>query len=248
MYCRWPGRAHEADRFDRVLAGFEEPPKMRNTPFLFSTWLLCLASPSSAQIPWQTEAEKEKYRRYQQIQVEQIEKHKRDYYNMGKGLKPPQPPPSPYNYSSSKSTKLRPSAPAAASPSAVERAPAAVRNPLQKAAAKGDYASVRALLGEGADPNSLDSAGNSALHLSAAVGDWRSLEALIGNGAQLDLANKTGQTALHLAARSGFLEATELLLKAGAQQLKDANGQTPLDLARKSSQGSAREVQAALMR
>jgi len=124
---------------------------------------------------------------------------------------------------------------------------AATRSALHKAAAKGDLDGLRSEVENGADPNTPDSAGDTPLQLAAARGDWRSVEFLLSKNASVDAANAKGDTALHAAARVGALEVGEALLRAGADpRLKNKDGKTPLDLVKACSQGSARELEAAL--
>lgn len=69
------------------------------------------------------------------------------------------------------------------------------------------------LLRLGEDPNVLDSAGLSPLHVAASCGDAAATEALLVAGAALDLTcPPCGMTALHLAVSADSIEVTEVLL------------------------------------
>ncbi|KAJ2968051.1 hypothetical protein NQ176_g9367 [Zarea fungicola] len=83
---------------------------------------------------------------------------------------------------------------------------------------------VKHLLLEGADPNTMG-----ALHLAAERGSWPVVQELLQAGATADGRNGTGQTALHGAARNGIENVVDLLLTSGADvNAKDENDQTAL--------------------
>lgn len=116
---------------------------------------------------------------------------------------------------------------------------------LIKAARAGDAELVRRLLRAGANPNKVDTHGETPVYVAALNGNPRALaalldggadpnraltnppilaaatnpsvlEILIKRGAKLDVATETGATALHRAAMAGKTESVRLLLEAGA--------------------------------
>jgi ankyrin repeat protein len=91
------------------------------------------------------------------------------------------------------------------------------------------------LLKKGADVNWLDETGRTALHIAAANNRLKAVAALLGAGAAINAQEPRAQaTALHLAAERGHLGVCDCLIYNGADlRLRDAAGQTPLDLAEK---------------
>ncbi len=93
--------------------------------------------------------------------------------------------------------------------------------------------SVEQLLAAGDDPNSVDEANTTALHVAAMNGDSEVAHVLLAHGAKVDLRTTAEETALFLAARRGSPDTVLELLKAGA----DANaingelGYTPVHAA-----------------
>jgi ankyrin repeat protein len=101
-------------------------------------------------------------------------------------------------------------------------------------------ATIAFLIGAGADPNSPDKSGVTALHRAVRQRCSAAVEALLSQGANARLRNKSGSTPLHLAVQttgrggSGRPEShaqqeriIQLLLQAGANpQDRDANGKT----------------------
>jgi hypothetical protein len=95
-----------------------------------------------------------------------------------------------------------------------------------EAAEQGDLAKVRALLAEGANPDTRHREwGFTALHSAAGTGNVELVELLLENGANVNTPDVTGATPLHEAAKRGHLKAAELLLAHGA----DVNRQTSTD-------------------
>ena len=89
--------------------------------------------------------------------------------------------------------------------------------PVAEAAARGDKATVKALLKDGADVNAAQGDGMSALHWAADRGDAELAEILLYAGASTSAQTRIGQyTPLHLAGKSGNAAVASALLKAGA--------------------------------
>lgn len=108
-------------------------------------------------------------------------------------------------------------------------------NNIHQAANAGDLARVRALLVS--DPlsvNARDAQDMTPLHLAAAKGHLHVAEVLVANGAELNVADvRYRLTPLHLAAQHGHQLMTKFLLAKGANvDATDANGHTPITLAR----------------
>ncbi|KAK2160406.1 hypothetical protein LSH36_134g05035 [Paralvinella palmiformis] len=87
------------------------------------------------------------------------------------------------------------------------------------------------LLKAGADPELLDSTGNTLLKISAEGGRTNMMMSLIRTGCSVNARNHNGASALHFAARSGQSEAVTLLLNNGALMFGDSGGSTPLIMA-----------------
>jgi ankyrin repeat protein len=122
-------------------------------------------------------------------------------------------------------------------------AQAPVPSPVADAAERGDVATVKALLKEGADVNAAQGDGMSALHWAADRGNAELAGLLIYAGANTSAQTRIGQyTPLHLAAKNGSAAVASALLKAGADvNVRSTNsGVTPLHLA--ASSGSAETV------
>jgi ankyrin repeat protein len=99
---------------------------------------------------------------------------------------------------------------------------------LVVAARAGDQESVRSLLSSGADVDSRDREGSTALMFAALRGDEKMVEALLAAGADPNLRDANGETALLLGAGRS-VEIVRALLAAGADpDLADGEGQTAL--------------------
>jgi ankyrin repeat protein len=133
---------------------------------------------------------------------------------------------------------------AAAKPAAAAAAAPAVVDPaaqLHQAAARGDVARIKALLGEeGADPDATDARGMTALHHALSKPHPAAVEALLEHGAAPNPpANPSGETAaiaspLHMAAASASPAApavVRMLLSKGADPTATHDGATPLHAA-----------------
>jgi ankyrin repeat protein len=134
--------------------------------------------------------------------------------------------------------------------------------PFMRAAWKGDPTAMRLLLQHGADPTLLAASHVTALMFAAGFGgsgtddenalEERQVEAaklcvLAGN---IDAVNDDGQSALHLAARERGTRFVMFLVEGGARlDIKDRQGQTPLDVARRAGrEGTAAYLAAARSR
>ncbi len=115
------------------------------------------------------------------------------------------------------------------------------------AAERASHGLVRSLLEGGADPNSTQVDGMTALHWAAYHEDADTAELLLAAGADPDASNRYGVTSLYLACENGSSEVAALLLAAGADpSLAARGGETPLMTAARS--GSAEVVRALIER
>src|SRR5438034_4042483 len=101
---------------------------------------------------------------------------------------------------------------------------------LLTAIRNGDYAQVRKLIDSGADVNTTDQDGTTALMHSVIESDVRMVKLLIDKGANVDLKNTQDSTALMYAATN--LAKTRVLLDAGAEvKVRGKRGATPISVA-----------------
>lgn len=100
----------------------------------------------------------------------------------------------------------------------------AIAQPVADAAMQRDKAAVDRLLQAGADVNSAQADGATALHWAAYHGDAELAKRLLDAGADPAAANRNGSTPMWLAASRGEAAVLEALLEAGA----DANEELPL--------------------
>ncbi|MYH52618.1 MAG: ankyrin repeat domain-containing protein, partial [Gemmatimonadetes bacterium] len=90
-------------------------------------------------------------------------------------------------------------------------------SPVADAAERGDLEAVRALLRNGADVNTAQSDGMTALHWAASRNDAEIARALLYAGATVRATTRLGgYTPLHLASRAGSPEVAKQILEAGA--------------------------------
>ncbi len=104
---------------------------------------------------------------------------------------------------------------------------------LRTAAKNGKVEEMRQLLDWGADPDSIDARGYTALAFTAHYGEEDALLMLIKAGATVDQASKTGHTALMRAAKAGHARLVMHLLQSGASTIaRNDRGKTALEQAR----------------
>jgi ankyrin repeat protein len=105
---------------------------------------------------------------------------------------------------------------------------------LHRAVQAGRLEAARALIAAGADVNALTGFGHRPLHLAAGAKHEKLAELLVAHGADADAPIAGGRQSrpLHLAAEAGLPRLAALLLRRGADKdARNAQGQTPLDLA-----------------
>mmetsp|Transcript_35581 Transcript_35581/g.48479 ORF Transcript_35581/g.48479 Transcript_35581/m.48479 type:complete len:194 (-) Transcript_35581:177-758(-) len=104
--------------------------------------------------------------------------------------------------------------------------------PLMLAAYKNDEAEARRLAAEGAELDSQDAYGWTALRYAVRSRQLKTAKVLIELGADVNLASSSGRTPLMSAAANGMADAVQLLLEGGADpSLKNDGGETALELA-----------------
>lgn len=121
----------------------------------------------------------------------------------------------------------------------------ASEDPVVEAAMRGDVEAVRSLLREGADVNSAQGDGMTALHWAAELGDAEIAEVLLYAGANVAAVTRLGDyTPLHLASKGGRTEVVRQLLEAGAdpEAVTSTGGATPMHMA--AAAGSAETIEA----
>ena len=115
--------------------------------------------------------------------------------------------------------------------------------PLIEAVRTGNVEQVRALLGDGADPNTPATNGSTALQWAAHREDVRAAELLVRAGARPEVANRYGATALLEAATTGNAAMLRVLLDAGADpNTAMPEGETPLMRAARAGRADAVEL------
>ena len=96
--------------------------------------------------------------------------------------------------------------------------------PLYDAAERDDTATVRRLLGEGADPDDRNMHGWTALMIAVAQQHDKAAQLLLEQGADPNLSNLLGRNALMFAAKYGNAELVRQLIQHGAQvDLNESN-------------------------
>jgi ankyrin repeat protein len=112
---------------------------------------------------------------------------------------------------------------------------------------RGDSATVRLLLKQGADVNAAQPDGMTALHWASARGDAAVAKMLMFAGARLEVVTRNGNyTPLHLAAREGKAAAVKALLDGGADLSAATSSGGAVALHFAASNGDAATVQALL--
>lgn len=107
---------------------------------------------------------------------------------------------------------------------------------LEQAASEGDLEQVRLHISNGADLNSKDQRGRTALHRAANHGHVEVARLLIENGADVNIGDNQGRTPLQYAAIAGQTEVVRLLLEKGANpNARNRNGGTPFHTAASSA-------------
>ena len=116
-------------------------------------------------------------------------------------------------------------------------APVTGLNDLHTIAARGTVAEIQPCLDAGADVNEPNRVGYTPLTIAASRGDVEITRALLEAGADVTRTDSVGTTALGAAVMSrARMDVISLLLAHGADANKpNKRGQSPLDLARKSS-------------
>jgi ankyrin repeat protein len=124
---------------------------------------------------------------------------------------------------------------------ALSAALSAAEGTVADAAMKGDVATVRTLLKDGADVNAVQGDGVTAMHWAARQGSVDLANTLIVAGANVRATTRFGAiTPLHLAAERGSGPVVSLLLKGGADaNAKSSTGATPLMFAAASGDTAA---------
>ncbi len=95
---------------------------------------------------------------------------------------------------------------------------------LLQAAADGDLAAVRALIGAGVDLETRDAAGRTALMRAAHGGHTAVVQALWAAGADTEVRDARNWSALMIAAHEGRLPSVRVLAHAGARRLSPCAG------------------------
>ena len=100
---------------------------------------------------------------------------------------------------------------------------------LIKAARKGDYATVRKLLDNGADVDYLDKDGHTSIHWASVIGHTEVLRLLIERGGSVNTANIRGYTPLMAACARGIRRVVAILIEHGADgNARACDGETAL--------------------
>jgi ankyrin repeat protein len=114
---------------------------------------------------------------------------------------------------------------------------------LADAAMRGDTATLRSLLNQHVDANSIQPDGTTALIWTARIDDRESSTLLLSHGAAINAANHYGITPLAMAAGNGSASMIELLLKAGADaKAVSPQGETVLMMAARSGNPAAAKL------
>ena len=105
-------------------------------------------------------------------------------------------------------------------------------NPLLNAIESGNSKSVKLLLENGADANSTERSGRSALYLASEAGNDDMVELLLKHKADVNATSRYGKSSLYVAAENGHLNIVKLLIKHDAEvNTTSRYGRTPLSVA-----------------
>lgn len=114
---------------------------------------------------------------------------------------------------------------------------------LHRSAMRGEAGAIEMLLKLGADVNSADKHGKTALHDACLKGHVDSARLLLDRGAKIGARDEDGAAPLHDAALGGSTKVIELLLARKAEiDARDSKGLTPLDYALKMERADAVRV------
>ena len=114
---------------------------------------------------------------------------------------------------------------------------------LAKSSLRWRFPVAQALLQAGADPNSANSAGNTALMATCDQGHTVCVQALLQAGADPNSADAAGFTVLMAACQKGHEACVQALLKAGADpKIVDSDGDTAQMLARQNGHEACIEM------
>jgi len=115
---------------------------------------------------------------------------------------------------------------------------------LSNALNNDDAAALRGLLQKGINPNIVMLDGTTVLHAAAGMGRTECVRLLLAHGADINIVSPRGNP-LHFATRYSHdnPDIVRLLLDAGVKtDMKDSDGNTPLDNARKNNLGQSIEL------
>ncbi len=116
---------------------------------------------------------------------------------------------------------------------------------VARAAASNDANKVQSLVADGGNPNDVDEAERTGLHIAALNGNIRIFAILVKAGARIGAKDRVGNTPLHYAADRNQIEILKLLLGLKAPiDAENKQGMTPLMIG--ASRGNVEVVQALL--
>ena len=113
---------------------------------------------------------------------------------------------------------------------------------LFEAAKAGNTQRVSALLNQGANVNASNANGETALHAAASRDQVAVAQLLIQRGANINSQTTQGWTPLHSAARFGKTAVTQLLVNRNAQNLRNNQGKTAIQLAQQTKQHATVQI------
>src|SRR5215470_3918547 len=106
-----------------------------------------------------------------------------------------------------------------ANPAMAQTAPSALETAayagLHRAAALGEAAQIRELLGNGADPNARDSAGRTPLHVAAFASHYDAVRALVAGGGDINALERSRYDVITIAAVKDDVRMVKLALELG---------------------------------